>query len=58
MYLKLIIFSSLGMQIGVVAALLTTVVGVISVNQTWEQEWDIVPISLQVRTLESIQNCL
>uniref|UniRef100_A0A8C7YIB2 Glycerophosphodiester phosphodiesterase domain containing 5b n=1 Tax=Oryzias sinensis TaxID=183150 RepID=A0A8C7YIB2_9TELE len=34
-------------KIGVAAALLTTVVGVISVNQTWEQEWDIVPISLQ-----------
>ncbi|XP_024132375.1 glycerophosphodiester phosphodiesterase domain-containing protein 5 isoform X1 [Oryzias melastigma] len=34
-------------KIGVVAALLTTVVGVISVNQTWEQEWEIVPISLQ-----------
>uniref|UniRef100_A0A8C7YJH7 Glycerophosphodiester phosphodiesterase domain containing 5b n=1 Tax=Oryzias sinensis TaxID=183150 RepID=A0A8C7YJH7_9TELE len=39
-------------KIGVAAALLTTVVGVISVNQTWEQEWDIVPISLQVRNLD------
>ncbi|KAK2846972.1 hypothetical protein Q5P01_009971 [Channa striata] len=34
-------------KIGVTAALLTTVAGVISVNQTWGQEWDIVPISLQ-----------
>lgn len=35
-------------QIGVTVALLTTIVGVISVNQTWDQEWDIIPISLQV----------
>ncbi|XP_029026767.1 glycerophosphodiester phosphodiesterase domain-containing protein 5 isoform X2 [Betta splendens] len=34
-------------KIGVTAALLTTIVGVISVNQTWAQEWDIVHISLQ-----------
>ncbi|XP_061574884.1 glycerophosphodiester phosphodiesterase domain-containing protein 5 isoform X2 [Cololabis saira] len=34
-------------KIGVVAALLTTIVGVISVNQTWRQEWDVIPISLQ-----------
>ncbi|XP_034556839.1 glycerophosphodiester phosphodiesterase domain-containing protein 5 [Notolabrus celidotus] len=34
-------------KIGVTAALLTTVVGVISVTQTWGQEWDIIPISLQ-----------
>ncbi|CAN9511551.1 unnamed protein product [Ophioblennius macclurei] len=34
-------------KIGVIAALLTTVVGVISVNQTWGQEWDVIPISLQ-----------
>ncbi|XP_030601012.1 glycerophosphodiester phosphodiesterase domain-containing protein 5 isoform X4 [Archocentrus centrarchus] len=34
-------------KIGVTAALLTTIVGVISVNQTWVQEWDVVPISLQ-----------
>uniref|UniRef100_A0A671VWS2 Glycerophosphodiester phosphodiesterase domain containing 5 n=1 Tax=Sparus aurata TaxID=8175 RepID=A0A671VWS2_SPAAU len=34
-------------KIGVTAALLTTIVGVISVNQTWGQEWDVVPISLQ-----------
>ncbi|XP_056297831.1 glycerophosphodiester phosphodiesterase domain-containing protein 5 isoform X2 [Pseudoliparis swirei] len=34
-------------KIGVTAALLTTTVGVISVNQTWGQEWDVVPISLQ-----------
>ncbi|XP_044057736.1 glycerophosphodiester phosphodiesterase domain-containing protein 5 isoform X3 [Siniperca chuatsi] len=34
-------------KIGVTAALLTTIVGVISVNQTWGQEWDIIPISLQ-----------
>ncbi|XP_059186996.1 glycerophosphodiester phosphodiesterase domain-containing protein 5 isoform X2 [Centropristis striata] len=34
-------------KIGVTAALLTTVVGVISVNQTWGQEWDVIPISLQ-----------
>uniref|UniRef100_A0A8C6L0U3 Glycerophosphodiester phosphodiesterase domain containing 5 n=1 Tax=Nothobranchius furzeri TaxID=105023 RepID=A0A8C6L0U3_NOTFU len=34
-------------SIGVTAALLTTIVGVISVNQTWGQEWDVVPVSLQ-----------
>uniref|UniRef100_UPI0037E9866C glycerophosphodiester phosphodiesterase domain-containing protein 5 isoform X2 n=1 Tax=Semicossyphus pulcher TaxID=241346 RepID=UPI0037E9866C len=34
-------------KIGVAAALLTTIVGVISVNQTWGQEWDVIPISLQ-----------
>uniref|UniRef100_A0A667WG03 Glycerophosphodiester phosphodiesterase domain containing 5 n=1 Tax=Myripristis murdjan TaxID=586833 RepID=A0A667WG03_9TELE len=34
-------------KIGVTAALLTTIVGVISVNQTWWEEWDVVPISLQ-----------
>lgn len=34
-------------KIGVTAALLTSVVGVISVSQTWGQEWDIIPISLQ-----------
>ncbi|XP_036392238.1 glycerophosphodiester phosphodiesterase domain-containing protein 5 isoform X2 [Megalops cyprinoides] len=34
-------------KIGVTAALLTTLIGVISVNQTWGGEWDIVPISLQ-----------
>lgn len=38
-------------QIGVTAALLTTIVGVISVNQTWGQEWDVIPISLQVSRL-------
>ncbi|CAK6967349.1 glycerophosphodiester phosphodiesterase domain-containing protein 5 [Scomber scombrus] len=34
-------------KIGVTVALLTTVVGVISINQTWGQEWDVIPISLQ-----------
>ncbi|XP_022616963.1 glycerophosphodiester phosphodiesterase domain-containing protein 5-like isoform X1 [Seriola dumerili] len=34
-------------KIGVTAALLTTIIGVISVNQTWGQEWDVIPISLQ-----------
>ncbi|XP_077468030.1 glycerophosphodiester phosphodiesterase domain-containing protein 5 isoform X2 [Stigmatopora argus] len=34
-------------KIGVTVALLTTVVGVISINQTWHHEWDIIPISLQ-----------
>ncbi|XP_070684706.1 glycerophosphodiester phosphodiesterase domain-containing protein 5 isoform X2 [Pempheris klunzingeri] len=34
-------------KIGVTAALLTTIVGVISVNQTWGQEWDVIPVSLQ-----------
>ncbi|KAG7281417.1 hypothetical protein CRUP_029866 [Coryphaenoides rupestris] len=34
-------------KIGVSAALLTTVVAVISVNQVWGEEWDVVPISLQ-----------
>ncbi|XP_067102881.1 glycerophosphodiester phosphodiesterase domain-containing protein 5 isoform X2 [Osmerus mordax] len=34
-------------KIGVIAALLTTIIGIISVNQTWGQEWDIIPISLQ-----------
>ncbi|KAM3874889.1 glycerophosphodiester phosphodiesterase domain-containing protein 5 [Diretmus argenteus] len=35
-------------KIGVIAALLTTIIGVISVNQTWGKEWDVIPISLQV----------
>ncbi|CAK6967347.1 glycerophosphodiester phosphodiesterase domain-containing protein 5 [Scomber scombrus] len=35
------------LMIGVTVALLTTVVGVISINQTWGQEWDVIPISLQ-----------
>lgn len=43
---------SLSSQIGVTTALLTTIVGVISVNQTWGQEWDVVPISLQVSSLK------
>ncbi|XP_068601230.1 glycerophosphodiester phosphodiesterase domain-containing protein 5 [Brachionichthys hirsutus] len=34
-------------KIGVTAALLATIAGVISVNQTWGQEWDVVPVSLQ-----------
>ncbi|XP_041850114.1 glycerophosphodiester phosphodiesterase domain-containing protein 5 isoform X1 [Melanotaenia boesemani] len=34
-------------KIGVIAALFTTIVGMISVNQTWWQEWDVIPISLQ-----------
>uniref|UniRef100_A0A3Q3VZ36 GP-PDE domain-containing protein n=1 Tax=Mola mola TaxID=94237 RepID=A0A3Q3VZ36_MOLML len=34
-------------KIGVTVALLTTIVGVISVNETWRQEWDVIPISLQ-----------
>lgn len=34
-------------KIGVTVALLTTIIGVISVNQTWAQEWDVIPISLQ-----------
>nr|XP_023656865.1 glycerophosphodiester phosphodiesterase domain-containing protein 5-like isoform X2 [Paramormyrops kingsleyae] len=34
-------------KIGVTAALLGTVVGMISVSQTWGEEWDIIAISLQ-----------
>ncbi|KAM7399606.1 hypothetical protein PAMP_018870 [Pampus punctatissimus] len=34
-------------KIGVTAALLTTIIGVISINQTWGHEWDVIPISLQ-----------
>ncbi|XP_008306766.1 glycerophosphodiester phosphodiesterase domain-containing protein 5 isoform X2 [Cynoglossus semilaevis] len=34
-------------KIGVTAALFTTVAGVIAINQTWGQEWDVIPISLQ-----------
>ncbi|XP_018604418.1 glycerophosphodiester phosphodiesterase domain-containing protein 5 isoform X2 [Scleropages formosus] len=34
-------------KIGVTAALLTTITGVISVNQMWAEEWDIILISLQ-----------
>lgn len=44
---------SFSTQIGVTAALLTTIIGVISVNQTWAQEWDVIPISLQVSRLKS-----
>ncbi|KAM9853254.1 glycerophosphodiester phosphodiesterase domain-containing protein 5 isoform 2-T2 [Aulostomus maculatus] len=34
-------------KVGVTAALLTTLAWVISVNQTWGQEWDVIFISLQ-----------
>ncbi|XP_053503745.1 glycerophosphodiester phosphodiesterase domain-containing protein 5 [Ictalurus furcatus] len=34
-------------KIGVTAALLTTVIGMISVSQIWSKEWDIFSISLQ-----------
>ncbi|XP_059930129.1 glycerophosphodiester phosphodiesterase domain-containing protein 5 isoform X1 [Gadus macrocephalus] len=34
-------------KIAVIVALLTTVAGLIAVNQVWGQEWDVVPISLQ-----------
>lgn len=39
-------------QIGVTAALLTTIVGVIYINETWRQEWDVIPISLQVSRMK------
>ncbi|KAI4888242.1 hypothetical protein NFI96_011432 [Prochilodus magdalenae] len=34
-------------KIGVTAALLTTIIGVISVSQMWGEEWDVISISLQ-----------
>ncbi|KAJ8340769.1 hypothetical protein SKAU_G00330600 [Synaphobranchus kaupii] len=34
-------------KIGVTAALLTTIIGFISISQMWGTEWDIIPISLQ-----------
>ncbi|KAM9318046.1 glycerophosphodiester phosphodiesterase domain-containing protein 5 isoform 1-T2 [Pholidichthys leucotaenia] len=34
-------------KIGVTVALLTTITAVISINQTWVQEWEVIPISLQ-----------
>ncbi|XP_034023860.1 glycerophosphodiester phosphodiesterase domain-containing protein 5 isoform X2 [Thalassophryne amazonica] len=34
-------------KIGVIAALLSTIVALIAVNQIWWQEWDVIPISLQ-----------
>uniref|UniRef100_A0AAZ3RBV0 GP-PDE domain-containing protein n=1 Tax=Oncorhynchus tshawytscha TaxID=74940 RepID=A0AAZ3RBV0_ONCTS len=34
-------------KIGVSAALLTTAIGFISVNQTWGEEWAVIPVSLQ-----------
>uniref|UniRef100_A0AAY4D612 GP-PDE domain-containing protein n=1 Tax=Denticeps clupeoides TaxID=299321 RepID=A0AAY4D612_9TELE len=34
-------------KIGVTAALLTTIVGVISVSQMWGEEWDVIRMSLQ-----------
>lgn len=37
-------------QIGVLAVLLTTVTGVVSIDNIWRDEWDIILISLQVRT--------
>lgn len=39
-------FSSL--QIGVLATLLTTISGVVSVDDIWGDEWDILLVSLQV----------
>lgn len=35
-------------QVGVTTALLTTIIGVITINQTWGEEWTVIPISLQV----------
>ncbi|CDQ93057.1 unnamed protein product, partial [Oncorhynchus mykiss] len=35
------------LMIGVSTALLTTAIGFISVNQTWGEEWAVIPISLQ-----------
>lgn len=37
-------------QIGVLAVLLTTVAGMVSIDDIWRGEWDIILISLQVRT--------
>ncbi|XP_061072763.1 glycerophosphodiester phosphodiesterase domain-containing protein 5 isoform X2 [Conger conger] len=34
-------------KIGVTAALLTTIIGFISISQLWGGEWDIIPLSLQ-----------
>lgn len=41
---------TLYVQIGVLAVLLITVTGVVSIDDLWRDEWDIILISLQVRT--------
>lgn len=41
--------SILSLQIGVSATLLTTISGVITVDDIWRDEWDILFVSLQVR---------
>lgn len=41
---------ALYVQIGVLAVLLTTITGVVSIDDIWRDEWDIILISLQVRT--------
>lgn len=41
-------------QIGVLATLLTTVSGVVSVDDIWSSEWDILLVSLQVRLILSL----
>ncbi len=42
--------SVFSLQIGVLATLLTTISGVVSVDDIWGDEWDILLVSLQVRT--------
>lgn len=39
------------LQIGLLAVLLTTITGVVSIDDFWQDEWDIVIISLQVAAL-------
>lgn len=45
-------------QIGVLAALLTTISGVVSIDDIWGSEWDIVLISLQVGPLFRLRGVL
>lgn len=45
-------------QIGVLATLLTTVSGIVSVDDIWSSEWDILLVSLQVRSLSSLLKLL
>ncbi|KAJ7990635.1 hypothetical protein DPEC_G00302440 [Dallia pectoralis] len=43
----LMILALCHIAVGVSVALLTTAIGFISVNQTWEEEWAVIPVSLQ-----------
>lgn len=44
------IMSRISLQIGLITTLITTVITMCSIAQLWDDEWDMVAISLQVRS--------